>query len=535
MNWRRLPLWRPRAWLAARRGWRHHLYLLAGGGLAALSMAPLHIWPALMAGLCLLLWSLDGARRTDRPVRSALLRGFLFGFGYFLAGTFWIAFAFITRGSGYAAMVPIAVPLFAALLAAFWGLAGGAYVMLAPRTVWRVLVFAAAITAFEWLRGHLFGGLPWNLPAYTWPAGGAMSQAASWFGVYGLTLLTVFLLASPAVALGPLRLRRLMPVFVALPIALVLVLAGSLRLAGMEPDSQSGVRLRIVQTAMSQRDKWAPDGERLTRDRYLALTSRPGLDSVTHVIWPEGALPTFMLEDGPTLGLIGAELDGGQVLMTGVNRRGRGNAEDGYAYHNTLAVLRFPGGSPRLDTLYDKVRLTPFGEMVPLSWLVELIGFDDFTRYQFSPGPAASVLDVPGAPPVMPLICYEAIFPEFLRSVDERPAWLLNVSNDAWFGVAPGPQQHFNQARYRSIESGLPMIRSASRGISGVVDPAGRTLVWIQPQVEGVYDVDLPVPLAPPPYMGWGEGPVAFLIALIVAGALFQRRKALKRRFMASL
>jgi apolipoprotein N-acyltransferase len=293
------------------------------------------------------------------------------------------------------------------------------------------------------------------------------------------------------------------------------------------------VRIRIVQAAISQREKWAPDGERLTRDRYLALTGRPGLDAVTHVLWPEGALPIFMLEDGPTLGLIGAELGGGQVLIAGVNRRGRGNGEDGYTYHNAMAVMRFPGGSPRIDALYDKVRLTPFGEMVPLSGLLELIGFDEYTRYQFSPGPAAAVLDIPGAPAVMPLICYEAIFPGFLRSADERADWLLNISNDAWFGVTSGPQQHFNQARYRSIETGLPMVRSASRGISGVVDPAGRTIVWIQPEVEGVYDVDLPMPIAAPLYARWGDWPVWILIVLIAAGTLVQRRTALKRRFMA--
>ncbi|WP_300542765.1 apolipoprotein N-acyltransferase [Maricaulis sp.] len=531
MNWRRLPIWRPRAWLASRRGWRHRLYLFAGGGISALAMAPLHVWPALMAGLCLLLWSLDGARRTGRPLRSALLRGFIFGLGYFLAGTFWLAFAFITRGSGYAAMVPVAVPLFAALLAAFWGLAGVLYVLLAQRSEWRVLMFAVAITALEWVRGHLFGGLPWNLPAYTWPAGGAISQSASWFGVYGLTLLTVFMLSAPAVALGPrLRVRRLMPLIAGISIGLILICFGALRLSGIDVDGQSDMRLRLVQTGISQREKWAPDGAERTRDRYLALTARDGLDEVTHVIWPEGALPTFMLEDGETLGLIGERLDGGQVLLAGVNRRARG--EDGYDYFNALAVMRFPHGSPRVETLYDKVRLTPFGEMVPMSWLLEAIGFDEFTRYQFSPGPAAATLDVPGAPPVMPLICYEAIFPEFVRSAPERPAWLFNISNDAWFGLTSGPYQHFNQARYRTIETGLPMVRSAAFGVSGVVGPAGRARVQIPPRTEGAFDVGLPSALVPPPYMWWGDTPLLALLIMMMAGVAVQRRAVLLRRFV---
>lgn len=529
MNWRRLSVMRPRAWLAARRGWRHRLYLVLAGASSALAMAPLHLWPAMAAGLCLFLWSLDGARRTDRPLRSALLRGFLFGFGFFLAGTFWIAFAFFTRGPGYGALVPIALPGFATLLAVFWGLAGVLYVLLAQRSEWRILVFAAVVTLTEGVRGHLFGGLPWNLPAYTWQAGGLISQTASWAGVYGLTFLTVYMLASPAVAFGArFRVTRLMPVMAAAILALILACFGALRLSGMPDGEQPDVRIRLVEAGLSQAEKWGPDGGDLARDRYLALTAEPGLDAVTHVVWPEGALPIFMLDDGDTLGRIGETLSGGQILIAGVNRRAR--LESGPAYYNALAVMRFPGGSPRIEGLYDKVRLTPFGEMVPMSWLLRLIGFDEFTRYQFTPGPAASVLTVTGVPPVMPLICYEAIFPGFVRSMPERPAWMLNVSNDAWFGATAGPQQHFNQARYRSIETGLPMVRSASRGVSGIVDAAGRARVELAPEVTGVTDVSLPLPIQAPPYMSWGDWP-AWLISLIVlAGVTLQRHGRKLRR-----
>ena len=533
MTWRRLLIWRPHAWLASRRGWPVWLVLFMAGALSALSMAPLHVWPALMLGLCALLWGLDGVRHAPRPLRAGFVRGLVFGLGYFMAGTFWIAFAFVTRGAGYAVMAPFVVPVFAAMLAVFWGLAGAAYIALGARSVWRIFAFAAVITALEWVRGHLFGGLPWNLPAYTWRAGGIISQAASWFGVYGLTFLTVFVLSAPAVAAGSLRMRRLMPLMVSAAIGLILVCTGALRLGAMPAGVQPDVRIRLVQSALSQREKWAPDGVRLTRDRYLALTGRAGLDEVTHIVWPEGALPSFMLEDGPTLGLIASQLRSGQVLLAGVNRRAVREDGDGYTYHNALAVMRFDGVSPRIDALYDKVRLTPFGEMVPMTGLLRLIGLDAFTRYQFTPGPGASVLDVPGAPPMLPLICYEAIFPGFQRSAEGRPAWLLNISNDAWFGTTAGPQQHFNQARYRSIEAGLPMVRAASRGVSGVVDAAGRTRERIPPQAEGVYDVDLPLPVAAPPYMSWGDWPVAVLVLLVIAGALLRRRLARGDSFMA--
>ncbi|MHA6287825.1 apolipoprotein N-acyltransferase [Maricaulis sp. CAU 1757] len=516
-----------RRWMARTSGWKHILVLVLAGAVSSLAMAPLHIWPALAVGLFVLLWSADSVRTSTRPMRTAFGRGFVFGFGYFLAGTFWIAFAFITRGPGFGLLVPVAVPAFAALLAVFWGLAIMLYVWIAKSSVWRVLVFAAAITLTEWIRGHLFGGLPWNLPGYTWAAGGAMSQTAAWFGVYGLTFLTVFILAAPAVAVGSrFSTARLMPAFAGLALGFILIFSGAVRLSQAEQPVWPDVRLRIVHANLTQAEKWGPDGEALTRDRYLALTGADGIDQVTHVLWPEGAMPNLMLEDGQTLGEVASLLDNGQVLVAGVNRRSAG--EDGYAYFNALSVLRFRQSVPRIDALYDKVRLTPFGEMIPLSGLVSAIGFDEFARLQFTPGTSAMTLDVPGAPPMMPLICYEAIFPGFVRSVDERPQWLFNLSNDAWFGVTSGPYQHFNQTRYRSIETGLPLVRSAARGVSGLVDPFGRAVLAVSPGQEGAYDVALPAGLTPPPYWRWGDWPILALLVLILAGAVVERRGGLR-------
>lgn len=519
---------RLRAWLTRQHRWVHRGILFVSGAIASLAMAPLHIWPALPIGLCVLLWSADGARHTARPVRSGFLRGFVFGMGYFLAGTFWIAFAFLTRGEGFAALVPLAVPAFAALLAVFWGAAMALYAFAAQRSVWRILVFAASITLMEWIRGHLFGGLPWNLPAYAWPAGGALSQTASWFGVYGLSFLTVFIFSAPAVAIGGrLSAARLMPALAGLALGLILFFSGAIRLANAESAVWPDVRLRIVQTDIGQQEKWEPGGEAMTRQRYLDLTASPGLEDVTHVVWPEGALPTLMLEDGETLGMIGSRLQDGQALLAGVNRRSL--TEDGYVYFNSLAVMHFRQSVPRIDALYDKARLTPFGETIPLSWLVAAVGFDDFARLQFTAGSGAYTLDIPNAPPMMPLICYEAIFPGFVRATEERPQWLFNLSNDAWFGVTAGPRQHYNQARYRTIESGLPMVRSASRGVSGVIDPFGRALVEIEPDAEGAYDVDLPAALTAPPYAHWGDAPILILLVLIFGGLAVERRAHIRR------
>ena len=473
-------------------------------------------------GLIVLIWSVDGVHKRPRKLKSAFWRGFVFAMGYFLVGTFWVGFAFINRGPEFIPLIPIALPAFAAILAVFWGGAMVLYAALGQRSVWRILGFAASIAVFEWLRGHLFSGLPWNLPAYIWEAGGAVSQAASWFGVYGLSLLTVLMLVSPAVAVSRhYSIKSLLPALAGLVIFLVLFSMGSLRLATADVSPLLDTRFRIVQLAITQAEKWGSGGDISTRDRYLEMTALPGLDSVTHVLWPEGALPTFMLEDVETLRLIGEVLPADTLLLSGVNRREV--SETGLRYYNSLAVMDFSNIAPQYS-LYDKVRLVPFGETVPFVELLAAIGFEEFARLQFSPGPGPAVLEVEGAATMMPLICYEAIFPNFVNAARSRPDWLFNLSNDAWFGDTSGPRQHLNQARYRSIETGLPLIRSASRGISGVIDPLGRMPVRIGIDDEGAHDVSLPRPLAATIYVKWGDTLFWIVVLGLLAGIVIARR-----------
>jgi apolipoprotein N-acyltransferase len=527
---RRLQPWVWRVRAESLSGWPSWILLLISGGLASLAMAPLHYWLVLVPSFAVLLWQVDGARRRARPLRAAFLAGFLFAMGYFMAGTFWVGYAFANRDAAFIPLIPIALPIFAAMLAVFWGGAMTLYAALAQKSEWRVLVFAASIALFEYLRGHVLSGLPWNLPAYAWAAGGPVSQTASWFGVYGLSLLTVLMAVSPAImASRRLTSRRAMPALAGLAILFLLFASGLARLSGPALPDQPDVRLRIVQSAITQQEKWANGNQLVVRERYLALTDAPGLDEVTHILWPEGALPYYMLEHGETLARIGETLSEGQVLMAGINRRDR--AEDPVTYYNALALMSFENGIPRSRGLYDKVRLVPFGEIIPLSGLLSLIGFDEFARLQFTPGPGAAVMDVPGAPPMMPLICYEAIFPGFVGEMGaERPGWLFNLSNDAWFGDTSGPEQHLNQARYRAIEFGLPMIRTASRGYSGVIDPFGRMPVEIGPSEEGAFDVGLPQPLQKTTYASFGNYPFFFVVLGIFVGVLVQRYRFLKQR-----
>lgn len=524
--------WRWRARLLRLKGWRASLVLLLAGAVSALAMAPLHVWPAMMIGLVALLWSVDGVRGREKPLRTAFWRGFVFGFGYFAAGTFWLANAFISRGPEFKFMIPFALPAFFAMLAVFWGVAMLLYVAVAQKSVWRILVFAAAIASTEWLRGHVFSGLPWNLPAYAWSAGATMSQAASWMGVYGLSFLTIFMLASPGVliARGE-EFKRWLPSLGAIIIALVLFASGAYRLASFTVHYHPDVRLRIVHMAITQEEKWADGGAPRALQRYLNWSGQPGMDDVSHVLWPEGALPLFydemgraslFQENGDALLQTSEVFAGGPQLVLGTSRREAGLDGD-VRFYNSLWSVSFPDGWPDSTGFYDKTLLVPFSEILPLSGLISMLGFEEFARLQFTPGPGPAVLDIPGAPPMMPLICYEAIFPGFVRRAPDGAEWIYNLSNDAWFGTTSGPEQHVNQARYRSIETGLPMVRATSRGVSGVIDPLGRMPVRIEPEAEGAYDVELPRAVAAPLYQYLGDWPFLLGIFSIFGAIVLQR------------
>jgi apolipoprotein N-acyltransferase len=518
--------WKLRARVGALNGWQAALLLFLAGAVSALAMAPYHVWPLLAVGLIVLMWSVDRAHGMGQGLKSAFFRGFMFGFGYFLAGTFWLSFAFITRGPEFIPLIPLALPLFSGFLALYWGGAMVLYKALRHRSEWRILGFAASIALFEWIRAHLFSGLPWNMPAYAWPAGGAVSQAASWFGVYGLTLLTILILASPAVSVSRSgAVTRLFPPLAGMIILTVLIATGSARIPSGASPVRDDVTMRIVQLAMTQEEKWGPGGFYLARQRYLELTRQPGIENVSHVLWAEGALPRYyVLQDAETLGLIDQALPPETLLLAGVNRAVEvPEQDDEYVFYNSLTMMNFEGLTPRF-TQYDKALLVPFGEFIPFAALIDAIGFSDFARQQFTAGSGQQVMDTGRAGAMMPLICYEAIFPRYLQGAPERPDWLYNLSNDAWFGETSGPAQHLIQSQYRSIEAGLPMVRTAVRGVSGVVDPFGRMAARIERLDEGAHDVSLPLPIAATPYVRWGNLPFWVVCIAIFAGIFGVRR-----------
>jgi apolipoprotein N-acyltransferase len=501
------------------------LAALAGGLLAALAFPPYGFLPGL-AGFALILWSLS--RPAGRPVRAAALRGGLAGLGYFAVSVSWIVEPFLVDARTYGWMAPIALVLMAGGLSLFWAAAAAVWGRLGARGLPGLLAFAACLSGAEWLRGHVLTGFPWNLPGEAWPAGSPLSQGAALVGAYGLTWVTLVLCASPAWILGPGHPGRRAARAAAVAGAFLALHAwGQARIADV-PAGPPGPLVRIVQADIDQKTKWRPENLEGIFRTYLDLTGRPSAKPPALVVWPEGALPAvindLLTPGSPWRGALAQALAPGQVLAMGANRVELDD-RDALTYRNSLIFLEGTGQDLALAGVYDKHRLVPFGEFMPLGDLAGRIGLRSLVHMpeDFTAGPPPVPLAIPGLPGVQPMICYEALFPGFTRAAGRRggarPDWILNVSNDAWFGRASGPWQHLNITRYRAIEEGLPIVRSTPTGISAVIDSSGRTVGPVLGLgASGVIDLPLPPPRPPTPYVRLGDLP--FLLLLVLSAAL---------------
>lgn len=531
------------AWVARQRGWRKAAVGFVTGAASLLAMAPMFWTPVLFVTLPVLVWLLDGvdpapeqltgrARGRWRAVVSAAAVGWWFGFGYLFFGLLWIGEAFLVEAEKFAVLMPFAVSLLPAALALYFAAACALAWRVSAPGLPRLLALAIALAATEWLRGHLFTGFPWNALGYALTPPPVLLQSASLVGVYALTPWVVLIFASPLVLwAGDPRTpatRRLRMIGIGGPFTALALLAifGALRLDEASPAPIPGVRLRLVQPSIPQREKWQAEFQRRNFMAHLDLSltnpsgQRDDLEGITHVIWPEAAMPFQPLRSVEALQAIGQVLNGGAILLAGGLRLEEASAAAAKPRaFNSLMVFAAKGD---LIGLYDKIHLVPFGEYLPFQQILESIGLEQLTRVRggFASGvEPRPLLAVPGLPALGVLICYEAIFPDEVVQGPSRPSVLLNVTNDGWFGETWGPYQHFHQARVRAVEQGLPLIRGANNGISAIIDPMGRVTAELGLNVTGVADGDLPAPLATPPLFARYGGLIAFGQIALLCGA----------------
>ena len=499
--------------VAALRGWRRHGLAVLLGALAALALPPFHVVPLLMVALVGLVWLLDGLRR---PLRGGFAVGWWFALGFFSLGQYWIANALLIDAAAFGWMVPFAVFGLSAFLALIPGAATAvAGLLWRPGHPARVLLLAVLWLGAEWLRQWVATGFPWNMAATVWTPWPAMLQVTSVIGALGLGGLTVAALAAPAVLADSTR-PRIKGVVMAVAVLALAAPAGwgAWRLATVDPGPGPGVTVRLVQPNLSQGEKMDGALRDVALMDHIAMSRRAGFEAVDIVVWPETAVgfPLNLDAQRRAMASEAAPTDG--VLITGAPRLLPETADQPLRFWNSLFILR-PNGA--IVDIYDKAHLVPFGEYVPFG---DLLPVQKVTpgRVDFSFGDGIRTLRGAGLPPVSPLICYEVIFPGTVVDAADRPAWMVNITNDGWYGISPGPYQHFATARMRAVEEGLPLVRVANTGISAVVDALGRVQARLELGTRGVVDAPLPGALAPTPFARLGAAPT--LTGALVLGGL---------------
>ncbi|RRH78396.1 apolipoprotein N-acyltransferase [Falsigemmobacter faecalis] len=486
------------------------LVALLAGAAAGLGQIPWSLWSLSLLGFAALLWNAGRAP----TAKAAALRAWLSGSAYFLLTLNWITEPFQVEAERDAWMAPFALAFMATGLGLFWA---GAGALSAPlrRFMPAAGAMALMLAACEALRGLIFTGFPWALPGHIW-IGFAPAQLASLAGAGGLTLLTLSLAALPVLY----RARGLAVALVLLGVAWGF---GHWRLAEPLPPARDAV-IRLVQPDADQALKWHPDYARMFFERHLDLSAAaPGEAGLPDlIVWPETSVPVLLNDPGSALDVI-LEATGGIPVALGIQR------EEGLRFYNSLALLGpKDDGTAEIRAVYDKHQLVPFGEYIPGGDLVAdwlgVFSFSPAAGYGYSAGPAPELISMGGAlGTFQPLICYEAVFPWFQRAT-ARPDWLLQITNDAWFGLKSGPFQHLGIARLRAIESGLPMMRVANTGISAVIDPRGGILAELGMKQQGIIDHALPAALPPTLYSRIGPSAPVLLWCFAAMLLIFTRR-----------
>lgn len=451
------------------------------GGLSALAFAPTFLFPLLWFSFPTLLWM--AYSRTS--IKHVAWLGWWFGLGHFGIGIYWITISLFTDLNQFAWLVPLAVPAIAGTLA-LYPTAALLLARLFPLNLTGFsLVFALCWISMEWLRSYLFTGFPWNLLGYSWAFSDTMLQFTSLVGIYGLSLFTILLVCLPTTFTSESKAHRILPTLSIVTIGIFIAVWGHVRLTNAPFTDNTNVKLRIIQANIPQDMKWQPGSRFASFQKHIYMSLTDGHDTITHFIWPESAIPYTLDSSSPALEFIRETFTNKAIILSGALRQNTQGMTP--QIWNSLFAIQTSG---HIITAYDKVHLVPFGEYIPFRSILPLEKIT-YGSLDFSSGTPGQTLALPNTPPIIPLICYEAIFPQHITPQTPQ-SWMLNITNDAWFGHSSGPYQHLHMVRVRSIEQGIPLIRAANTGISAVIDSYGRVIHHLQLGTEGIIDSTLP-------------------------------------------
>ncbi|MEM6634424.1 MAG: apolipoprotein N-acyltransferase [Pseudomonadota bacterium] len=486
---------------------------LAAGVFAGAGQAPFDLWFVALPSLALLcLLHMGSVTR-----REAALTTYLGALGYFALTLFWIVEPFLVDVGRHGWMAPFALLFLSAGLALLWGAAGLiARVVLPAGHRLDPLAWAVLLTVSEVVRSHLLTGFPWVLPGYMWEAT-PIAQWFAFFGPHGMNFLTFAVACGLAAAILAGRRGWIAAGCGLAALAGAAILTAVSLPAAVAPD---GPIIRVVQPNAEQHLKWQPNWRRVFLERAITLTGAEPLNGGQRpdiIVWPETSVPSLLSMSGPVFEAVSTAAGEAEVVL-GIQRR------QGEQAFNSLVLLNDQGA---LGAIYDKHHLVPFGEYMPMRDTAARLGlraFADQLGRGYTAGPPPRPITFANAGPAMPLICYEAIFPQLVGGYDARPDWIIQITNDAWFGKVSGPYQHLAQARLRAIEQGLPLVRAANTGVSAIIDAHGRTVAEIALGEAGFADAALPSPRPPTIYSRTGDLPAYLAMALCFSGLIVARR-----------
>ncbi|MCK5297009.1 MAG: apolipoprotein N-acyltransferase [Alphaproteobacteria bacterium] len=493
--------------------WHHRIVAFFCGIISVAALPPYHFIPALFS-IPVLIWLVDGVKTR----RSAFSTGWWFGLGHFALGMSWTANALTVDIVRFGWLIPFCILGFGAVLGVYIGLTT-LVAFFAKTGIRRAVIFAAAWTLFEWLRSWVFTGLPWNLTGTVWANSESIMQVCSFAGIYGLSLATILFFAMFSIFGDKACNRKYFAVGISSLFIILIAVGGMLRLSYASDDFVSNVKLRLVQANILQKDKWDSSRRGYNLLEHIALSRSKGFEEITHVIWSETAssFPLNIDFYAKTATAKAVPLNG--ALITGTPRFDMHGKKAKRIWNSIIAIDE----AGNTLAYYDKAHLVPFGEYVPFGKYLPL---DKITsgKLDFSSGDGLKTLEIKGLPPFSPLVCYEVIFPTEVIGKEKRPSWLLNVTNDGWYGDSAGPYQHFVASRFRAIEEGIPLVRVANTGISGVIDAYGRVVSSLPLGKKGVIDSKLPKALEKITFYGrFGNGIPLTLIFLLFLGGFSNR------------
>ena len=480
------------------------LAAFVAGAVGALGLAPIYAWYATVAMFLAVPFAL---RRCTTAWQAAWV-GLAMGTGWFGLGLSWIVEPFFVDAARHGWMAPFALLFISVGMALFWGGAFWAAYRLGRGFHQRVWLLCLTWTLAGLARAYILTGFPWAAPTQVWIDQPPMLLLA-WIGPHGLMLVMSLVLLPLGALLAGRNFRWPMVV----PAGIFIVAQGA-AMAFAPLVAPSGHVVRVVQPNAEQHLKWDRNFMPVFFNRQIEYTEaagdgpRPDL-----IVWPETAINPLLNQAEYELGRI-AQAANGVPLVLGTQRADYGT--DRARYYNTLVVLDETGA---VAETYDKHHLVPFGEYLPFGNVLSrfgIRGLAEMAAFGYSPGPGPALVDLGPVGQAVPLICYEAVFPQDVNGAPGRADVLLQVTNDAWFGKRSGPYQHLAQAQMRAAEQGLPMIRAANTGVSAVIDPLGRIVTHIPLGEQGFADATLPSPFTPTIYARFGDFPVFLAVLALI-------------------